>query len=64
MLTVLVNLIIFCAVLGVVWWITTVIPMPPPIRMVANVAIGLIALFLLLGLVGWVPLGVHLYRIR
>ncbi len=55
MLNVLVTLLVLCAIIGVVWWISTMIPMPPPIRMVANVAIGLIALFLLLGLLGVVP---------
>ncbi len=55
MITLLVHLLIICAVVGIVWWIASQIPMPAPIRMVANVAIGLIALFLLLGLVGWVP---------
>lgn len=55
MLTLLVNLLILCLVIGIVWWISTLIPMPPPIRVVANVVIALIALILLLGLVGWVP---------
>lgn len=55
MLTLLVNLLILCVIIGIVWWISTQIPMPPPIRMVANVVVGLIALVLLLGLVGWVP---------
>lgn len=55
MLSVLINLIIICAIVGIIWWISTQIPMPAPIRMVANVAVGLIALFLLLGVVGWAP---------
>ncbi len=61
MLTMLIQLLIICAIVGVLWWITTQIPMPAPIRIVANVVVGLIALVLLCGLLGWVP-GVRLPR--
>lgn len=63
MLTLLINLLIICAIVGVVWWITTMIPMPAPIRMVANIVVGLIALVLLLGIVGWIP-GLRLIPLR
>lgn len=55
MLSTLVSLLILCAIIGVVWYITTLIPMPAPIRTVANIAVALIALVMPLGLLGVVP---------
>jgi hypothetical protein len=45
--TVLVWLVFVCAALGIVWWMLSKIAMAPPIRMVANLVFGVIALMLL-----------------
>lgn len=48
MLSLLIWLIIVCAVLGIAWWIISQIPMPAPMNIVVRVVFGLIVLVLLL----------------
>lgn len=56
MITVLIELLVLCAIVGIVYWLVmTVIPMPPPIRIVAQVVVAIFAIVLLLGLIGWMP---------
>jgi hypothetical protein len=63
MLEVLINLLIICAILGLVWWALSAIPMPAPLTVVVRVAFALVAIILLLGAFDVVaPL--HLYRYR
>jgi hypothetical protein len=53
---VLVHLLILVVILGVIWYIVTVIPMPPPFKNVALLIIGAIAVLYLVSLLfGWSP---------
>jgi len=53
----LVTLLVLLIVFGVVFWLVSLIPMPPPLKTGAQVVVGLIAVIVLLGLLfGWVPL--------
>jgi hypothetical protein len=52
----LVALLIFVLVLGLVYWIITLIPLPAPFRTIALVVLGIIAiLWLLGGITGYHP---------
>ena len=58
MIGLLINLLILVLVFGVAWWIITLIPLPPPFGLVAQVVLALILLiilinFLLNGDLGW-----------
>ena len=53
---ILVNLLIAFIAFGIVYWlITSVFPMPNPVRMGALCVLGFIALLYLLGLLGMIP---------
>lgn len=56
MLALLINLIVILLVLGVVWWIITLLPLPAPFPLIIQVVFVLIALIvvvdLLLGISG------------
>lgn len=52
MLLLLIWLIIIVAAFGIAWWILSQIPIPPPMRVVVNVVLGIIALIMLLWLAG------------
>lgn len=52
MLSMLIWLIVICAVIGVAWWIVTQIPLPAPMNIVVRVVFGLIVLVALLYFVG------------
>jgi hypothetical protein len=47
MLTLLIWLIFIAIAMGIAWWIISQVPLPPPMRMIVNVAFGLIALLVL-----------------
>ena len=51
----LINLLILVVVLGLVYWIISLVPLPPPLRLAVQVIFAVIAIILLLGFVGWVP---------
>ncbi len=55
MIEMLIQLIVLLAIVGILYWVTTIIPLPPPLRIVAQVAVAIIAILLLCALVGWVP---------
>lgn len=59
MLSLLINLLIIAIVLGLAWWILSLIPLPPPVAQIVQVVFVVIAaivlIWLLLGLVGGVP---------
>jgi hypothetical protein len=52
MISLLVYLIVLVLVFGIVWWIISQIPLPPPMGMVVRVCFGLIALLVVLYFVG------------
>lgn len=55
MIALLLNLLVLILVLGIIYWVTTIVPLPPPFRIVVNVIMAIIAIVVLLGFVGWVP---------
>lgn len=56
MLTLLIHMLIILLILGVAWWVISLIPLPPPFHMILQVVFVLIALIvvidLLLGISG------------
>lgn len=56
MIGLLVTVLIMCIIFGVIWWIITLIPLPPPFMQIARVVIAVIFLiwliYLLLPLAG------------
>ena len=65
MLSLLVSLLIVCLILGIVWWIITLIPVPPPMVWVVRVIFAIICLIVVLSLMfgSWsLPYGHPLLR--
>ena len=61
MLSLLITLLTLCIVLAVVWYIVTLIPLPPPFRNIVMIVIaGTVAIYLLTLLFGVAPLPVVL----
>lgn len=50
MIGLLINLLIVALILGVAWWILTLIPLPPPFDLIVKVVFVLIALIVLIDL--------------
>jgi heme A synthase len=44
------TLLIYLLILGVIYWVITLIPLPPPFKTVALVIFAVIVIFLLFGL--------------
>jgi len=55
----IINLLIFCVVLAVIWWIWTLLPLPQPAK---NIVLIVLLILLLIALVGYLP--VYWPRIR
>lgn len=49
---ILVTLLVYLVILSIIWWVITQLPLPMPMRLVANVIVAIMAIFLLLDLVG------------
>lgn len=49
-MSLLITLIVICAIIGIGWWAINQLSLPPPIRMVAVVVIAIVAILLLLRL--------------
>jgi len=57
MLSLLVSLLIGLIIVGLLWWVLQQIPLPPPIKQVANVVVIVIAvIWLIYVLMGLAPL--------
>jgi hypothetical protein len=62
-MSLLITLLAYLAVIGILWWAITQIPLPQPFRIIAVVVIAVVSIFLLLSLVqGGVP-AVHALRL-
>lgn len=59
MITFLITLLIVIIILGLIWWVITVIPLPDPFAKIAQVVVVvigvLIIVWMLLGLIGQAP---------
>lgn len=49
----LISLLVILAIIGIVYWAVTQIPLPPPMGMVLNVVIAIVAILLLVQFVGF-----------
>lgn len=47
MLTLIIWLVVVLAAVGIVWWMLNSIPIPPPMRPIVNIVIGVLALIIL-----------------
>lgn len=59
---ILLTLLIYLCILAVIWWVITQLPLPAPFRMVANVVVAIVAIFMLVSLLGGAG-GFHLARL-
>jgi len=59
MITFLITFLIVIIILGLIWWVTTVLPLPEPFPRIVQVVVvvvgALIIIYMLLGLIGQVP---------
>jgi len=55
MIALLVNLPVLALVLGLIYWMLTLLPVPQPFKNVVIVIFILISIIMLLGIVGWIP---------
>lgn len=59
MISFLIYLVIVCIVLGLLWWILNMIPLPPPVKQIATVVFvvicAIILIYMLMSLVGTAP---------
>lgn len=63
MIPILIQLLILCLIFGVVWWVLTLIPLPPPFGQVAQVVVALLFALILISLL--LPLaGIHAWGWR
>jgi heme A synthase len=54
MISLLISLLILLVIFAVVWWILSLVPIPPQFRWIANVVIALIFLVWLISILGGV----------
>ncbi len=57
MIETLVSLLIVLIVAGLIWYIISLIPLPPPFKVIAQVVCGLILLLWLLNILGLFGVG-------
>lgn len=56
MIAVLVNIIILLIVMGLLYWLVTLLPLPAPFPTIIQVAFVIIAILIVLSMfAGWVP---------
>lgn len=54
----LITLLIYLAILAILWWLVSSLPLPEPFGIVARVVFAIIAIAMLLSLVGGIgPIG-------
>lgn len=53
----LIALLVILAIIGILWWAVTQIPLPPPVRIAASVIVAIVAVVVLLN---YLPGGLHL----
>ena len=54
-MTIILTLIIYLVVLGLLWWLTTLLPLPAPFPLIIQVLFVIAAILLLLGTFGILP---------
>ncbi|MGE0797297.1 MAG: hypothetical protein AB7G13_28795 [Lautropia sp.] len=59
----LISLLILVLILGLIYWVITLIPLPPPFKTVALVVFAIIAILYLVSMLGALP-GLDLPRLR
>ncbi len=48
MISVLVTILVLCLIFGLIWWIVSLLPLPPPFGQVARVVVAVIFLLIVL----------------
>jgi hypothetical protein len=48
MMGLLVSILILCLIFGVIWWVITLIPLPPPFKQIAMVVVALVFVLILI----------------
>lgn len=61
-MSLLITLLIYLVILGVVYWVITLIPLPPPFRTIALVIFALLVLVLLFNFLSGGSLGLPAVR--
>ena len=59
----LIDIIVFCIIGGLAYWIVTLLPIPDPFKTIAIVAVLLICLLMLVSIL-WGGVGLPHYRLR
>ena len=54
-MTIILTLIVYLVVLGLLWWLTTLLPLPAPFPLIIQVLFVIAAILLLLGAFGILP---------
>lgn len=62
-MSIIITLIVSLIVLGLIWWLVQMIPLPAPIAQIVQVLFVLLAIVMVLGAFGIIP-GVSLPHIR
>ncbi len=62
-MSILITLLVYLAVIGILWWAITQIPLPQPFRVIAVVVVAIVSIFLLLSLVQGGGLAIHPIRL-
>lgn len=57
-MSLLISILIVCLIVGVIYWALSVLPLPPPVRMVVQVVLAIIVVIWLISLLsGGLPTG-------
>ena len=62
-MTIILTLIVYLVVIGLLWWLTTLLPLPAPFPLIIQVLFVIAAILLLLGAFGILP-GLTVPRVR
>jgi hypothetical protein len=62
MISLLISLIVLCIVVGIVFWLLTLLPVPQPFANIIKVVIVLICLIWLLSMLGGAVHPLYVYR--
>jgi hypothetical protein len=57
MLSLLVSLLIACLIFGLIWWVVTLIPLPPPFANIVRAVIAIILVIWMISLL--IPFSSH-----
>ena len=62
-MSVIITLVVYIVVIGLLWWLTTLLPLPAPLPLIIQVLFILLAIFALLSVFGIVSGGLPHVRL-